>query len=83
VRRRKIHAGTEYEDLLVPMMRDGAPVAAAEPIAVVRDRAQANLYALHAGIKRFIHPHEYPVGLEKGLHELRNALILKAREDEA
>ena len=63
------------------MMRDGAPVAEAEPIATVRARAQENLFALHAGIKRFIHPHEYPVGLEKGLHDLRNELILKARED--
>ena len=81
VRRRRVQEGTAYHDLLVPMMRDGAPVHDAEPIAAVRERARDNLVALHAGIQRFLHPHEYPVGLEKGLHDLRAGLILQARED--
>ena len=32
-----------------------------------------------AGIKRFVNPHQYPVGLELGLHERKTKLILKAQ----
>jgi hypothetical protein len=34
---------------------------------------------LHAGIKRLVNPHRYPVGLEQRLHELKTALVLAAR----
>ena len=34
---------------------------------------------LHAGVKRFVNPHQYPVGLEKGLFDLRTRLILQTR----
>jgi nicotinate phosphoribosyltransferase len=37
------------------------------------------LARFHFGIKRFINPHQYPVGLEEGLHELKTDLVLKAR----
>ena len=34
---------------------------------------------LHAGLKRFVHPHQYPVGLSLELHELKTRLVLEAR----
>jgi nicotinate phosphoribosyltransferase len=34
---------------------------------------------LHPGIRRFMNPHEYPAGLERGLHEFKMRLILDAR----
>jgi nicotinic acid phosphoribosyltransferase len=37
------------------------------------------LARFHPGIKRFTHPHQYPAGLESGLHELETQLILRAR----
>ena len=37
------------------------------------------LAMFHAGVKRFANPHQYPVGLELGLHERKTKLILKAR----
>jgi hypothetical protein len=46
----------------------------------VRERANAGVSALHRGIRRFLNPHEYPVGLERGLHDRRAELILETRE---
>ena len=44
-----------------------------------RELACNNIAALHEGITRFVNPHEYPVGLELKLHDLKTDLILKAR----
>src|SRR2546425_12121707 len=44
-----------------------APAALGE----VRQRAQAQLSRLHTGVKRFVNPHQYPVGLELSLHNLK------------
>ena len=38
---------------------------------------------LHPGIKRFDNPHQYPAGLESGLHELKTRLILAAKKEPA
>lgn len=34
---------------------------------------------LHPVVKRFVNPHQYPAGLELGLHELKTKLVLQAR----
>ncbi len=68
-----------FEDLLVPVLRGGRPVYASPPLAAMRDRAARQLQALPPGLKRFVNPHEYPVGLERTLHELKTELVLKAR----
>jgi len=78
-RRRTLPAGTLWEDLLVPVFRGGRPVYAPPPLAEVRRRAAAQLGSFHAGIKRFVYPHRYPVGLERRLHDLRTRLIVEAR----
>jgi nicotinate phosphoribosyltransferase len=79
-RRRVLHPGTPGEDLLVPVLRGGRPVWEAPPLAEVRARAAAQLSRVHAGVKRLVHPHSYPVGLERSLYDLRTRLILTARE---
>ena len=38
-----------------------------------RTRLQEQLGLFHAGVKRFVNPHRYPVGLELGLHERKTA----------
>jgi nicotinate phosphoribosyltransferase len=48
-------------------------------IAELRKKTQEQLVGFHDGIKRFLNPHEYPVGLEAGLNQLKTELILKAR----
>ncbi len=79
LRRREIPAGTKGEDLLVPIFRRGKRVYAPPPLAEVRARTGAQLARFHGGVKRFMNPHQFPVGLERRLHELRAQLVLEAR----
>ena len=78
-RRRTIEAGSSNCDLLQPIIRDGAVVYARPDLEAVRARTQAELARFHPGIRRFVNPHTYPVGLEPRLHELRMRLIVEAR----
>jgi nicotinate phosphoribosyltransferase len=80
-RRKHIPAGTLYEDLLVPIFRQGKLVYQTPPLAESRRRTREQLGCFHAGIKRFENPHQYPVGLELQLHELKTRLVLKARSE--
>lgn len=78
-RQRTFDGDVEHTDLLVPVFRGGAPVGEPVDIHKSRARALAQIASLHPGIRRFDNPHQYPVGLEKGLHQLRTNLILEAR----
>jgi nicotinate phosphoribosyltransferase len=78
-RRREIAAGTPGEDLLVPVFRRGKRVWDAPPLADVRARTADELSRFHAGVKRFLNPHRFPVGLERRLNDLRTHLVLEAR----
>jgi nicotinate phosphoribosyltransferase len=79
-RRRTIPAGTPSQDLLVPIFRAGRRVYDPPPLVEVRKRASGELTRFHSGVKRFVNPHPYPVGLERRLHDLRTRLILEARD---
>jgi nicotinate phosphoribosyltransferase len=78
-RRKRLAGGAPHEDLLVPIFRGGKCVYEVPPLAESRGRAGKQLSRFHAGIKRFVNPHEYPVGLERSLHELKTRLVLAAR----
>jgi len=78
-RQRSIPRQTLYEDLLVPIQRKGKTVYKPPSIHASRARTHAQLNSLHPGLKRFLNPHIYPVGLEKRLYDLRTNLILQAR----
>lgn len=82
-KRRRFNADQPYENLLVPVFQDGKQVYILPDIHSVRDRVQAQLASLHPGVKRFVNPHIYPVGLEKHLHELKTNLILALRGESA
>jgi nicotinate phosphoribosyltransferase len=75
LRTNEIAAGTEFEDLLVPVFRQGEPVYQAPPAAEARQRVQQQLARFHDGIKRFDNPHEYPAGIEETLSDRRNEMI--------
>ncbi len=77
--RKKISACVASEDLLVPVIRRGQRAGELPSLKESRDRLQMQLGVFHTGIKRFVNPHLYPVGLELGLHERKTNLILKAR----
>jgi nicotinate phosphoribosyltransferase len=78
-RRRLLPASLSHQDLLVPIFRAGELVYSPPSLRDVQQRARQQLAKLHPGIRRFVNPHQYPVGLERNLFELRTELILKAR----
>ncbi|HEY3418414.1 MAG TPA: nicotinate phosphoribosyltransferase [Armatimonadota bacterium] len=78
-RRKRFPATAETEDLLVPIFRRGELVYDPPPLLDIRQRAIDQQARLHPTIKRFVNPHDYPVGLEQRLHELKTRLILHAR----
>jgi len=78
-RRKALTPATPSRLLLEPIFRLGSMVYEPPPIDAIRAHVQAELAQLHAGIKRFTYPHQYPVGLEAGLFELKQQLVLDAR----
>ena len=79
MRHKHLPAGTPFEDLLVPVFRGGKPVYTSPPLPEIQQRARTQLSMFHAGVKRFMNPHSYPVGLEQGLHDLKTRLVTQAR----
>jgi nicotinate phosphoribosyltransferase len=79
IRRKMLPEEAQQEDLLVPIFRRGKRVYDPPPLAASRQRTIDQLDRFHPAIKRFVNPHIYPVGLEKGLHELRQRLIEEAK----
>ena len=82
-RQKRISATTACHDLLVPVFRKGRRVYTPPPLDQIRGSVQNNLRRFHMAIKRFINPHEYPVGLEQSFYNLKNELILKTQESSA
>jgi len=78
-RQKRFDASLEREELLKPAFRAGARVGPAERAQAARARVRSELAGFHAGIKRFDNPHEYPVGLERRLYELKSRLVRAAR----
>lgn len=78
-RRRRVPAGDRHVDLLVPVVKGGEVVYRSPGIAAIRAHVQNELASFHAGIKRFVHPHEFPVGLEARLFDLKTHLMMQAR----
>jgi nicotinate phosphoribosyltransferase len=82
-RRKRVPPGTPAEDLLRPLMRRGRAVVDPPSLDEARRRAREQLERLHPGIKRFVHPHQYPVGLSRELQELKTRLVLEQRGERA
>jgi nicotinate phosphoribosyltransferase len=78
-RRKRLPAAPVWEDLLVPVLRGGRVVYEPDALPFARQRVQDQLARFHSGVKRFVNPHRYPVGLEAGLHDLKTRLVLEAR----
>lgn len=81
-RRKKLAGQAQAVDLLAPALRAGKAVAEADNLDAIRRRTRENLERLHPTVRRFMNPHEYPVGLDIGLHELRDQMIHQARRVE-
>ncbi|MDX2304169.1 MAG: nicotinate phosphoribosyltransferase [Microscillaceae bacterium] len=82
-RRKKMLPDMEQQDLLVPIFQNGQLIYQRPSIHDIRTRVPLELDGFHSGIKRFMNPHEYPVGLEKTLSDDKYRIILRLRgEDE-
>jgi len=81
-RRKHLALNAAFEDLLVPIFRNGQLIYQVPALVEVRQRAQDQIGMFHSGVKRLVNPHEYPVGLELGLHDQKMKLILQARGEE-
>jgi nicotinate phosphoribosyltransferase len=78
-RRRVIPTHTRHQDLLVPVMVEGDVVYDAPTATEARTRSRSQLAGLSERSRRLLNPHEYPVGLEPGLHDLKWSLVAAAR----
>ena len=78
-RRKRFAGSAPFQLLLEPAMRAGVRVRNPEPLSVTRDRVVNELAGFHAGIKRLVNPHRYPIGLERGMQERNTALVLATR----
>lgn len=79
-RHKAVSRKASAHDLLIPIARGGQIVFDDEPLEVIRRRARSELAKVHPSTRRFLNPHEYPVGLHPRLHELRSRMIDEARQ---
>ena len=79
-RRKRLPKHAEDIELLVPIFRQGKRVYQPPTLQQSREKALNELQRFHITTLRFLNPHEYPVGLEEQLHELKTQLILQARD---
>lgn len=80
LRRKRVSSKLAYRDLLESVMRGGQRVGESPDLHAAQEYARHELADFPAGIKRFVNPHLYPVGLEAKLHERKMSLVLQARE---
>lgn len=78
-RRRCFSAEHSFEELLVPVFEKGRLVYDAPDVTAVRELACRAVDSLDDSSKRFLNPHPHAVGLERSLHDLRTALIMRSR----
>jgi nicotinate phosphoribosyltransferase len=67
----------EHSDLLLPVIRGGKTIYVQPSLSEIRKKTAENLASFPPGIKRFIYPHLYPVGLELGLYRKKITLALR------
>lgn len=75
-----LKAGMKYEDLLQPIFRKGECVYALPSLDQIRNRTFAQLACFPTGIKRFLNPHLYAVGMEEAIYKEKLRLIKEIRE---
>ncbi len=79
-RQRYIPPDALGEDLLVPIFKQGKCVYNTPSLTDIRNRTLSQLSFFHTGVKRFVNPHQYVVGMESSLYELKMKLIREARK---
>lgn len=81
-RRKHFDSTFTNEVLLKPIFKNGELVYNMPSVKDIQNKVKEQFKYFHNGIKRFVNPHQYPVGLEEKLFNLKTELILKARNTE-
>lgn len=68
------------KDLLIPIFQEGRRVYHPPSLPEIRQYTQKEMAHFHVGIKRFLNPHLYVVGMEKSLYDLKINLIKQIRQ---
>lgn len=82
-RQKTLNLDADNRDLLVPIFREGRRVYDLPHLADIRKTTQNELGRLYSGVKRFINPHAYVVGMEKSLYDMKVDLIKNIRSHRA
>lgn len=77
MRRRKMEG--EFETLLKPLVKAGKLEDVDLSARTARARCTQQLPCLDDSIKRFMNPHEYPCGIERGLFKKRDEIVIATR----
>lgn len=78
-RRKQFSSDAIYEDLLIPVVRAGKVCYRGPKISEIKKSVKKDLDRLHPTILRLVNPHQFPVGLEQELHELKSRMVLEMR----
>jgi len=78
-RHKKLPGHASHEDLLRPIIRQGKLVYHLPALRDVRQNTYDNLRKFHSGVKRFVYPHQYVVGMEEQLYHLKIDLVNNMR----
>lgn len=70
----------DARDLLVPIFRKGQCQYQSPSLKKMREKVIRELPFFHSGLKRFLFPHQYPVGLEENIYREKVKLIEKIRQ---
>lgn len=77
---REIKKGIPSKDLLEPIFRKGECIYQRPSLQEIRQYTKLELSRFPVGIKRFLNPHVYGVGMEKGLYDFKIDLIKRIRQ---
>lgn len=75
LRSKLIPESATWEDLLVPVFWNGDCIYETPTLPEIQTRTREQLTALNPATKRLDHPHEYPAGVERKLHNKKLKLI--------
>lgn len=74
-----IRKGMQSKDLLQPIFRAGKCVYNLPSLNAIRENTKKELSQFATGVKRFLNPHVYVVGMEKSLYNIKVNLIQQIR----
>lgn len=79
-REKVLDKNLEYEDLLVPIFRNGELKYPQPALKDIRENTKRSLSKFYSGVKRFLNPHQYIVGMEKTIYKEKIDLIKEIRK---